>query len=58
VHPGRQGRWLPASGLRVVGPEELPLIRPDVVIVTNRIYAPEIQARIASLELSCEILAA
>ena len=58
VNPARQGRWLPGSGLPVVAPEALAAVQPDVVIVTNRLYAPEIEARVASLDLACEILAA
>jgi len=58
IHPDRQGRWLPVSGLQVAGPEDLVALQPDVVIVTNPLHAPEIQAQVVSLNLSCEILAA
>jgi len=58
VHPGRQGRWIPVSGLQVVAPETLVSLDPHVVVVTNPLYREEIRAQLASMEVACEVMAA
>jgi SAM-dependent methyltransferase len=43
VNPARQGKYTPGTGHRIVTPEVAAASCPDVVIVTNSVYAFEIQ---------------
>jgi SAM-dependent methyltransferase len=54
VNPQRQGRYLPRTGQRVIGPEQLVALRPDVVIATNPNYSQEISAQMRELGVLCE----
>jgi SAM-dependent methyltransferase len=54
VNPERQGRYLPKTGQRVIGPASLHEIKPDVVIATNPNYAKEIEAQLRSMGLRCD----
>jgi hypothetical protein len=38
-----------------VGPRQLPALRPDVIVVMNRIYLPEITAQVRGLGLEPEL---
>lgn len=57
INPHKQGFFLPGSGHEVVSPEGLREIRPDVVVVMNAIYVPEIRAQLAGMGLAPEVLA-
>jgi hypothetical protein len=54
VNPQRQGRYLPKTGQKVIAPQELPAIRPDVVLATNPNYAREISAQLDALGIRCQ----
>jgi SAM-dependent methyltransferase len=54
VNPQRQGRYLPKTGQKVIAPQELHEIRPDVVIATNPNYAGEIFTQLQDLGIRCE----
>ncbi|MEX2624542.1 MAG: class I SAM-dependent methyltransferase [Acidimicrobiia bacterium] len=55
INPFKQNKYLPGSGLPVIGPETLPTVAPDLVIVMNPIYVPEIRQTLDDLELHPEI---
>jgi SAM-dependent methyltransferase len=57
INPYRHGYFMPGTGQSIVGPEQLREIKPDAVVVMNRIYLPEIQAQIHGLGLAPEVLA-
>jgi SAM-dependent methyltransferase len=57
INPHRQGYFMPASGHRIVGPQDLVELKPDVVIVMNPIYREEIAGDLAKLGLAPRILA-
>lgn len=57
INPTKQGRYLPASGHRIVAPEALVERPPDTVLVMNRIYLPEVRARLDELGLIAELVA-
>jgi SAM-dependent methyltransferase len=57
INPYRHGYFMPKTGQQIVGPQQLREIRPDAVIVMNRIYVPEIKAQIGELGLTPELLA-
>ncbi len=57
INPHRQGYFMPGTGHRIFGPDDLVELKPDVVIVMNPIYRQEIAADIAQRGLNPEILA-
>ena len=57
INPYRHGYFMPATGQQIVGPQQLSEIRPDVVIVMNRVYLEEIRSQISDLGLEPEVLA-
>lgn len=57
INPFKQGRYLPGSGHRVIGPEALAAAPPDTVIVMNPVYLMEIGAQLSSMGLHPELVA-
>jgi hypothetical protein len=56
INPNRQGFFMPGSGHRIVGPDDLVGIRPDAVLVMNPIYKDEISSDLAKRGLEPELL--
>lgn len=56
INPYRQGYFMPGTGHRIVGPEQLREVRPDEVIVMNPIYRAEIGDQLRGLGLEPELL--
>lgn len=56
INPGKQGRCIAMSGHRVVPPEALSSLRPNLIIVMNPIYAGEIAELVRSLGLSPRLM--
>jgi SAM-dependent methyltransferase len=56
INPGRQGKFLPVTGQKVVAPEFLKEFQPEVIIVTNKTFLQEIQEQVAGLGLESEFL--
>lgn len=56
INPYRRGMFMPGSGHRIVGPEDLPAIGPDTVIILNPIYLAEISETLAREGLQPELL--
>jgi SAM-dependent methyltransferase len=54
VNPLRQNHYLPGTAHEIIAPERLPEIRPDVVIVTNPVYATEIRGQLTDLGIQSE----
>lgn len=52
INPFKHGRYMAGTGHRIVAPGELVELRPDLVVVMNEVYLPEISAEIAGLGLS------
>jgi hypothetical protein len=57
INPFKQNKFLPGSGHAVVGPDALTDIKPDLVVVMNPIYVPEITAMLNALGLQPEVRA-
>ncbi|MBN1237103.1 MAG: methyltransferase domain-containing protein [Gammaproteobacteria bacterium] len=57
INPHRQGCHMPVTGHEIVGPQQLPALQPDVVIVMNRIYLPEIRRTLSAMDLRPELAA-
>jgi SAM-dependent methyltransferase len=51
INPHKQGAYLPGTGHKVLGPEELIQIDPDIVLIMNSIYHDEIQEDLAAMHL-------
>jgi len=56
INPYRQDTFLPASGVKIVAPDALLELPPDLVIVANSAYRAEISAQLQSMALFPEIL--
>ena len=54
-NPFKQNKYLAGSGVKVIGPEALVDIKPDVVIAMNPIYRDEIQAKLDELGIAAEL---
>lgn len=57
INPYRQGCYMPITGQRIVAPDFLAGYRPDLVIVMNAVYVPEITNMLNGLSLSPEVRA-
>lgn len=57
INPHKQGKFLAGSGLKVMPPEELLEVRPDLVVVMNPIYLGEIAQSLSDLGLAPEVAA-
>ena len=57
INPYKQGKFVPGTGHEVLSPDQLPDDPPDVVIVMNPIYVPEIRDLLASKGLVPELVA-
>ena len=57
INPYRQGKAMIGTGHRIVGPDDLVEIRPDLVVAMNPIYLGEIRDDLARRGLSPELVA-
>lgn len=57
INPYRHGFFMPKTGQKIVSPEELKSLQPDIVIVMNQIYLSEIRDKLTGLGLHPELLA-
>ena len=57
INPYKHGKYLAGTGHEIVAPEALARIRPDCVVIMNRIYSDEIRADLERLGLRPEISA-
>jgi len=57
INPYRQGHFLPGTGLPIVGPAFLEEVRPDAVVIMNRIYRDEIARDLEGRGLRPELFA-
>ncbi|MEX2129644.1 MAG: class I SAM-dependent methyltransferase [Xanthobacteraceae bacterium] len=56
-NPFKQGRYLPGSGHRILAPEALRGLPPDLVVAMNPIYQAEIREDLGALGLSPSVVA-
>lgn len=57
INPYRHGYYMPRTGQKIVAPQALTELKPDAVVVMNRIYVPEIREMLAGLGLKPEVQA-
>lgn len=56
INPHKQGTFLPASGLPVIGPHELVSVRPEKIILMNAIYQQEVRNQLRDLGIDAELI--
>jgi SAM-dependent methyltransferase len=52
LNPRKHGLFAPGVGLPVLAPQALPGIRPDLILIANALYEPEIRAQVQSMGLA------
>ncbi|WP_138466090.1 class I SAM-dependent methyltransferase [Poseidonocella sp. HB161398] len=57
INPHKQGKYLPGTGHRVIGPEGLKTAGVDTVIVMNPIYLTEIKNTLQQIDVEAEVVA-
>ena len=55
VNPDRQGKYLPDSGYLVDSPGLLKEVRTETVLISNPIYAHEIETQLTDMRIDCQI---
>jgi SAM-dependent methyltransferase len=58
VNPRKQGRYVPGTGQEIVPPGSLAVEPPDIIVLMNALYRPEIEAALARLGLAPMVVAA
>ena len=58
INPHKQGCLIPGSGQEIIAPEALPVLRPDVVIISNGLYRQEIETQLRELGMDCMLYVA
>ena len=56
INANRQGKYVPGTAQKVVPPEFIIEYRPDLVIITNPLYAKEIRKQVSSFGVSCDFM--
>lgn len=56
LNPRKHGRWVPGSAQEVVSPEALRNDPPDVVLVMNPVYEPEIRRSLSDLSPGARVV--
>lgn len=56
INPHLLGNFIPGIGIQYVGPDFLSTYRPDVVIVMNSVYIPEIKKDLQGMGVSPEVI--
>ena len=56
INPNKFGTFMAGTGHEIVGPAFLQTYKPEVVIIMNPIYEPEITAQLAEMELTPRIM--
>ena len=57
INPHRHGKFIPGVGQEIMSPEFLKEYQPDIVIVMNAIYCPEIQNMLDEMGVKTELKA-
>jgi len=56
VNPNKHGRFIAGTGQKIIAPEELKTLQPDIVIVMNPLYVDEITKALANMSLSPNVV--
>lgn len=55
INPHKWGHFMPATGHKIIGPDDLPAAPPDLVIAMNPIYRQEIQADLDKRKIAARL---
>ncbi len=55
INPAKRGAFIPGAGTEIIGPAELPGIRPDLVVLANGVYRDEVAAELGRLGVGAPI---
>lgn len=56
INPFRQGRFMPATGHPIIGPQEAAALAPDMVVIMNPVYREEIGEMLKSHACSSQLV--
>lgn len=56
LNPFRDGRFLPGSGLPVYGPDKLPSLAPQFVVLMNPVYLEEVRQMVSHMQSDASVL--
>ena len=56
MNPHKHGMFIAGTGQEIVAPEFLVEYRPDVIVVMNHIYIPEIVEQLQSLGVTARVV--
>jgi SAM-dependent methyltransferase len=56
INPHRRGHYMAGTGHPIVGPDDLPSIRPEIIIAMNGIYREEIERDLVARGLAPEVM--
>jgi hypothetical protein len=56
LNPHQQGKFLPGTGHRVVGPSHVASEPPDLVVVMNSIDAGKVEAELRMQDMECQVI--
>jgi len=57
INPNKHGTYMAGTGHEIVGPATLATYQPDIIIVMNPIYSPEIRQDLAKIGVQAELFA-
>jgi len=57
INPNKHGTYMAGTGHEIVGPAVLASYQPNIIIVMNPIYCPEIRQELAKIGVQAELLA-
>jgi SAM-dependent methyltransferase len=56
VNPRKQGMYIPGTGQPILAPQDLKLFQPEIVVLLNPLYKPEVRACLDQMGLAAQIL--
>ncbi|GAG11982.1 unnamed protein product, partial [marine sediment metagenome] len=56
INPNRQHKFIPGSAQKIIPPEFLRDYQPDIIVITNPLYAQEIKQQVHELNVKSEFL--
>ena len=56
INPHKHGKYLPGTNHRVIAPQDLVTIQPDIILAMNPMYMSEIKDQLQLMKIECELL--
>ena len=58
INPDKHGKYLPGTGQKIIPPDALAEIQPDIIIITNAVYESEMKKQAKNLNVNAAFLVA